>query len=118
LSATTSTVTVPIYGKLADVYGRRAVFILGVGLYIVGAVVGATAQSMLQLIVARVVQGLGAGALVPLAIIVVGDLVPASDRGRWQGLTGAIIGGAAVIGPTLGGWISDHTDWRWVFVVR
>jgi len=112
-----STVTVPIYGKLADTYGRRPVFVFGVVVFLVGGLVGATAQSMTQLVVARTIQGLGAGALVPLAVIVVGDLVPASERGRWQGLIGAVIGGASVVGPTLGGWISDHADWRYVFVV-
>jgi EmrB/QacA subfamily drug resistance transporter len=112
-----ATVTVPVYGKLADVYGRRAIFVFGILAFIAGGVVGMTAQSMTQLIAARAIQGVGAGAVVPLAIIVVGDLVPASERGRWQGLSGAVIGGASIVGPTLGGWISDHADWRYVFAV-
>jgi EmrB/QacA subfamily drug resistance transporter len=110
-------VTTPIYGRLSDIYGRRPFFIAGIGLFIAGAVVGATANSMLQVVLARAVQGLGAGALMPLAFATIGDLVPASDRGRWQGLTGAVFGVASVIGPTTGGWLADNADWRWVFLV-
>ena len=82
-----------------------------------GAVVGGTAGSMTQLIVARAIQGLGAGALIPLAMAVIGDLIPPSDRGKWQGLTGAVFGLASILGPLTGGWIADNTDWRWVFFV-
>jgi EmrB/QacA subfamily drug resistance transporter len=110
-------VTTPIYGRLSDIYGRRPFFIAGIGLFVAGAVVGATANSMLQVVLARAVQGLGAGALMPLAFATIGDLVPASDRGRWQGLTGAVFGVASVIGPTTGGWIADNANWRWVFLV-
>ena len=72
---------------------------------------------MTQLILARGIQGLGAGALIPLSIATIGDLVPPSDRGRWQGLTGAVFGFASILGPTTGGWIADNADWRWVFLV-
>jgi EmrB/QacA subfamily drug resistance transporter len=112
-----STITVPLYGRLSDIYGRRPFFLIGIGIFMAGAVVGGTAHSMTQLIVARGIQGLGAGALIPLAITVIGDLVPPSDRGRWQGLTGAVFGVASVLGPLSGGWIADHADWRWVFFV-
>ena len=112
-----STVTVPIYGRLSDVYGRRPFFAAGIVIFMIGAVIGGTADSMAQLVVARAVQGLGAGALIPLAMAVIGDLVPPSDRGRWQGLTGAVFGLASVLGPFTGGWIADHADWRWVFFV-
>jgi MFS family permease len=94
-----ATVTTPIYGRLSDVHGRRLFFILGIVLFMAGGIVGATAQSMTQLVIARGVQGLGAGALMPLAIATIGDLVPPSDRGRWQGLTGAVFGLASVLGP-------------------
>jgi EmrB/QacA subfamily drug resistance transporter len=110
-------VTTPIYGRLSDIYGRRPFFLAGIGLFLVGAVVGATADSMLQVVVARAIQGLGAGALIPLAFATIGDLVPASDRGRWQGVTGAVFGIASVVGPTTGGWIADNADWRWVFLI-
>jgi EmrB/QacA subfamily drug resistance transporter len=112
-----ATVTTPIYGRLSDVYGRRPFFIAGILLFMTGGVVGATAGTMTQLVLARAVQGLGAGALMPLAVATIGDLVPPSDRGRWQGLTGAVFGVASILGPTTGGWIADHTDWRWVFLV-
>ena len=112
-----STVTVPIYGRLSDIHGRRPFFAIGIVVFMAGAVVGGTATSMTQLIVARAIQGLGAGALIPLAMAVIGDLIPPSDRGRWQGLTGAVFGLASVLGPLTGGWIADHTDWRWVFFV-
>jgi len=110
-------VTTPIYGRLSDVHGRRLFFILGIVLFMAGGIVGATSQSMTQLVLARGIQGLGAGALMPLAIATIGDLVPPSDRGRWQGLTGAVFGVASILGPTTGGYIADNADWRWVFLV-
>ena len=112
-----STVTVPVYGRLSDIYGRRRFFAVGIVVFMLGAVLGSVSGSMTMLIAARAVQGIGAGALIPLAIIVIGDLVPPAERGRWQGLTGAVIGVASVLGPFTGGWIVDHTSWRWVFLV-
>ena len=112
-----ATVTTPIYGRLSDVYGRRPFFVAGILIFMAGAVVSGLAGSMAQLIAGRAIQGLGAGALIPLAVATIGDLIPPSERGRWQGLTGAVFGFASVIGPTTGGWISDHADWRWVFFV-
>lgn len=112
-----ATVTTPIYGRLSDVYGRRPFFVAGIVIFMAGAVVCGAAGSMTQLVAGRAVQGLGAGALIPLAVATIGDLIPPSERGRWQGLTGAVFGFASIIGPTTGGWISDHADWRWVFFV-
>ena len=112
-----ATVTTPIYGRLSDVYGRRRFFVAGIVIFMVGSVAGGIADSMTQLVIARAIQGLGAGALIPLAVATIGDLIPPSDRGRWQGLTGAVFGFASVIGPTTGGWIADNADWRWVFFV-
>jgi EmrB/QacA subfamily drug resistance transporter len=112
-----ATVTGPIYGRLSDAYGRRPFFVAGILFFMAGSVVGGTADSMTQVILARAIQGLGAGALIPLAMAVIGDLVPPSDRGRWQGLTGAVFGVASVLGPFSGGWVADHADWRWVFFV-
>jgi EmrB/QacA subfamily drug resistance transporter len=112
-----STVTVPIYGRLSDIYGRRPFFAAGILIFMAGAIVGGLSTSMTQLIIARAIQGFGAGALIPLAMAVIGDLIPPSDRGRWQGLTGAVFGLASILGPLSGGWIADHADWRWVFFV-
>jgi EmrB/QacA subfamily drug resistance transporter len=112
-----STVSVPIWGKLSDIHGRRRFFAAGIAIFMLGGVVGASAGSMTQLIGARAVQGLGAGAMIPLAMATIGDLVPASERGRWQGFTGAAFGLASVLGPATGGWIADNANWRWVFLV-
>jgi len=112
-----STVTVPLYGKLSDVYGRRPFFLLAIVLFMVGAVVSGLAPSMTVLIVGRAIQGLGAGGLIPLAMAVIGDLIAPRERGKWQGLTGAVFGVASVVGPATGGWISDNASWRWAFFV-
>ena len=112
-----STVTVPIYGKLSDLYGRRPFFALGIVLFMTGAVVSGLAQSMTVLIAGRAIQGLGAGGLIPLAMAVIGDLIAPRERGKWQGLTGAVFGVASVVGPATGGWIADNTSWRWAFFV-
>jgi EmrB/QacA subfamily drug resistance transporter len=112
-----STVTVPIYGKLSDLYGRRPFFALGIVLFMSGAVVSGLAQSMTMLIAGRAIQGLGAGGLIPLAMAVIGDLIAPRERGKWQGLTGAVFGVASVVGPATGGWIADNTSWRWAFFV-
>ena len=114
----TSTVTVPIYGKLSDIFGRKPIFMIGVILFLAGSALSGASQSMTQLILFRGFQGIGAGALLPIAMTVVGDLFTPRERGRWQGVTGAVFGLSAILGPTLGGWISDNFTWRWVFYVN
>jgi EmrB/QacA subfamily drug resistance transporter len=113
----TSTITVPLYGKLSDVYGRRPFFLLAIVLFMAGAVVSGLAPTMTVLILGRALQGLGAGGLIPLAMAVIGDLIAPRERGKWQGLTGAVFGVASVVGPATGGWISDNASWRWAFFV-
>ncbi len=113
-----STVTVPIYGKLSDIYGRRIFFLLGMGVFLLGSALSGLAQTMTQLIVFRAVQGLGAGALFPISLALVGDLLPPAERGKWQGVFAGVWGVTAIVGPTLGGWITDHLGWRWVFYVN
>ncbi len=114
----TSTVMVPIYGKLSDLFGRKKIFLVGVALFLAGSALSGAAQSMNQLIAFRAFQGVGAAALMPIAIAVVGDLFPPRERGKWQGLTGAIFALSSVVGPALGGWITENTSWRWVFYVN
>ncbi len=105
----TSTVMVPIYGKLSDLFGRKPVFLVGVVLFLVGSAASGASQSMDQLIAFRAFQGLGAAALMPIAIAVIGDLFTPRERGKWQGLTGGVFGLSSILGPTAGGWITDHS---------
>lgn len=114
----TSTVMVPIYGKLSDIFGRKPIFMIGVVLFLAGSALSGASQTMTELILFRGFQGVGAGALMPIAMTVVGDLFTARERGRWQGITGAVFGLSSILGPTLGGWISDNLSWRWVFYVN
>jgi EmrB/QacA subfamily drug resistance transporter len=113
-----STVVVPVYGKLSDMYGRKP-FILGaIVLFIVGSVLSGLSQNMLELVLFRAIQGLGGGAIFANAFAVVGDLYPPAERGRWQGLLGGVFGLSSIIGPILGGWITDHVSWRWNFFIN
>src|ERR1700730_12729929 len=114
----TSTVMVPIYGKLSDLFGRKPIFLIGVVLFLIGSAASGAAQTMNQLIVFRAFQGLGAAALMPIAIAVIGDLFTPRERGKWQGLTGGVFGLSSILGPTAGGWITDNSTWRWVFYVN
>ena len=113
-----TTVTVPIYGKLGDVYGRRPLFIIAICIFLLGSALCGLAQGMTQLVVFRAIQGVGAGGLIPLALAVIGNLVPPRDRGRYQGLIGAVFASASIIGPAVGGFIVDNTSWRWIFYVN
>jgi EmrB/QacA subfamily drug resistance transporter len=113
-----STVTVPLYGKIGDVYGRKRLMLFAIVVFLVGSALCGLAQNMTQLVIFRAVQGLGAGGLIPLAMAVVGAIVPPRDRGRYQGLIGSVFGAASIIGPAVGGLIVDHTTWRWIFYVN
>ncbi len=113
-----STVTVPIYGKLSDVYGRRPLLLIGVVLFLLGSALSGLSQSMDQLIVFRGLQGLGAGAIFPIALAVIGDLFSPAERGRYQGLFGAVFGLSFIIGPFLGGFLTDNLSWHWIFYVN
>ena len=113
-----STVTVPIYGKLGDIHGRRKMFVVAISIFLVGSLLCAVAQDVGQLVGARVVQGLGAGGLLPLAQTAIADLFSPRDRGRYQGLIGAMWAIAAIAGPLLGGTLTDAASWRWIFWIN
>ena len=114
----TSTITVPIYGKLSDLYGRRPMLLFGITLFLVGSALSCLGQTMWQLILFRGIQGLGAGAIFPIALAVIGDLFTPAERGKYQGLFGAVFGIAFLIGPGLGGFLTDSFSWHWVFFVN
>jgi EmrB/QacA subfamily drug resistance transporter len=114
----TSTVTVPLYGKFSDVYGRKPMLLVGVVLFLIGSALSGQARDMNQLIFFRGVQGLGAGALFPVSLAIIGDLFSARERGRYQGLFGAVFGVSFIVGPFLGGFLTDNANWRWVFYVN
>jgi EmrB/QacA subfamily drug resistance transporter len=125
----TSTVMVPIYGKLSDMFGRKPVMITAVVLFLMGSAMSGAAQTMTQLILFRGFQGLGAGGLMSIAIAIIGDLFTPRERAKWQGVTGAVFGVAFIFGPTAGGWLTDNgwllgsfittaSRWRWVFYVN
>ena len=113
-----STVTVPLYGKLGDVHGRKPLFIFAIVIFLVGSALCGVAQNMWELVVFRAVQGVGAGGLFPLTLAMVGMIVPPRDRGRYQGLIGSVFAGASILGPLVGGFIVDNASWRWIFFVN
>ncbi len=113
-----ATVTGPVFGKLSDTYGRKPVYLAGIFLFLLGSVLAGTSQSMAALISFRTLQGLGAGAVQPVAITIMGDIFELETRARVQGLFGAVWGISAVVGPAAGGFITDLISWRWVFYVN
>lgn len=114
----TSTASVPIWGRLSDWYGRRRMYLLGVAVFVVGSVLSGAATSMAQLIGARAIQGLGAGAIIPLSMTIVGELYALSERARTQALFSGVWGVASIAGPLVGGTITDTMSWRWVFYLN
>ncbi|TPG67864.1 DHA2 family efflux MFS transporter permease subunit [Brevibacillus laterosporus] len=114
----TSTTMVPIAGKLADLLGRKVVYITGLIIFMVGSVLCGFTDSMTQLIVYRGLQGIGGGIMMPMALIIIGDLFTGKERAKWQGVFGALYGLSSVIGPPVGGYIVDALNWRWVFYIN
>ena len=114
----TSTITVPIYGKLSDLFGRKPMLMVGISLFLLGSVLSALSQEMWQLILFRGIQGLGAGSLFPIALAVIGDMFTPAERGKYQGLFGAVFGVAFLVGPGLGGFLTDSFSWHLVFLVN
>jgi EmrB/QacA subfamily drug resistance transporter len=115
LAATAST---PLWGKFSDLYGRKPMLISAVSVFLVGSALSGAAQTMSELIATRAVQGLGAGGLMVLSMAVIADVIPPSDRGRYQGLFGAVFGVASVLGPLVGGFFVENLSWRWIFYIN
>ena len=113
-----STITVPFYGKLSDIYGRKPLLMIGITLFLIGSALSGLSQSMEQLILFRGIQGLGAGALFPISLAVIGDLFTPAERGKYQGLFGAVFGISAIVGPLLGGFLTEQVSWHWIFFVN
>src|SRR3954465_13753893 len=114
----TSTVTVPVWGRLSDLYGRRPLYLAGVVFFLLGSALSGASQSITQLIVFRAIQGFGAGALIPLSMTINGDIYTLTERARMQGLFSGVWGLASILGPLAGGFITDHWSWRWVFYIN
>src|SRR6476646_7419723 len=113
-----STITGPLYGKFGDLYGRKSTLQVAIVIFLIGSALCGIAQNMPELIAFRALQGLGAGGLLVTTIAVVGDIIPPRDRGRYQGIFGAVFGVSTVIGPLLGGFFVDNLSWRWIFYVN
>ncbi|MER7274285.1 MDR family MFS transporter [Dactylosporangium sp. NPDC000244] len=114
----TAAVTTPLYGKLADVLGRKPVMFFGIAAFLLGSVLCGAAWSMLTLIVFRAIQGIGAGAIQPISMTIIGDLYSVEERARVQGYVAGVWGVSSVVGPTLGGVFADYLSWRWIFFVN
>src|SRR4026208_1982103 len=114
----TSTISVPFWGKLSDIYGRKPIFMIGIVIFLIGSALSGLSQNMGMLILFRGIQGIGAGSLFPVALAVIGDLFTPAERGKYQGLFGAVFGVAFVAGPLIGGFLTENVGWHWIFYVN
>ncbi len=114
----TSTASTPLWGKFSDLHGRGKSFQLCIGTFLIGSILCGLSHQMWHIIAARAVQGIGGGGLMAIALAIIGDVIPPRDRGRYQGFFGAVFGTSSVIGPLLGGWLTDGPGWRWIFWIN
>jgi EmrB/QacA subfamily drug resistance transporter len=114
----TSTVTMPLWGRLSDLYGRRPAYLTGLTLFLVGSALSGLSRTMLELIVFRMLQGLGAGSLITIGMTIIGDLFRLERRAKMQGMISGVWGVASLVGPLLGGLLTDYVSWRWVFYIN
>ncbi len=114
----TSTISVPFWGKLSDLYGRKPIFMIGIVIFLAGSALSGLSQNMGMLILFRGIQGVGAGSLFPVALAVIGDLFTPAERGKYQGLFGAVFGIAFIVGPLVGGFLTEQVSWHWIFYVN
>jgi EmrB/QacA subfamily drug resistance transporter len=114
----TSTASTPLWGKVSDLYGRRLIFQVAIGIFLVGSALSGLSQNMTELIAFRALQGVGGGGLFAIALSIIGDVIPPRDRGRYLGYFGAVFGVSSVAGPLLGGWLTDGPGWRWIFYIN
>ena len=114
----TSTISVPFWGKGSDIFGRKPIFMLGIVIFLIGSALSGLSQNMGMLILFRGIQGIGAGSLFPVALAIIGDMFTPKERGKYQGLFGAVFGIAFVAGPLIGGWLTENLSWHWIFYVN
>ncbi len=114
----TSTAVTPLYGKISDLFGRKTLFQIAIVLFLIGSILSGLSQNMGELIAFRAVQGLGGGGLFAMVMAIIGDIVPPRDRGKYQGLIGAVFAAASVLGPLAGGFFTDSLSWRWIFYIN
>jgi MFS family permease len=112
-----SAITVPIVGKMSDLYGRRGFYLGGLVVFMVGSILSGFAQNFWWLIAARAIQGAGMGTLMPLSQTIIGDIIPPRQRGKYQGLMGSVFGFSSILGPLVGGFVTDNFGWRYLFFV-
>src|SRR5689334_397510 len=114
----TSTISVPFWGKASDLYGRKPIFMIGIVIFLIGSALSGLSQNMGMLILFRGIQGIGAGSLFPVALAIIGDMFTPAERGKYQGLFGAVFGVAFVAGPLVGGFLTENFSWHWIFYVN